>query len=328
MNSLPAAYNHPIVRKWQCKLVNNDLRDMLIYPIFLVEDDKAKQEINGMINQYRFGRDTVIPYLNNLIGKGLKSIILFPVVSHENKCDGLDIVKTCEKFCKNISHIRQHFPDLLVIVDVCLCAYTHHGHCAILEANSEIDYKLTLMILSELTEYYVLAGAQVLAPSGMIDGTVRTMKNRLKKMNQNNRIPILTYCSKFSSKFYGPFRNAANSAPAFGDRSTYQLPYGSRELAIRSTRRDVEAGADMIMVKPASHYLDVVMNMKQQFPEYPLAVYQVSGEYSMICTAVENGIIELDDALDELFTSFKRAGADIIITYFVPYLLERNYQTK
>ncbi|KAK8750227.1 hypothetical protein OTU49_015324 [Cherax quadricarinatus] len=218
--------------------------------------------------------------------------------------------------------LRQAFPDLLVACDVCLCAYTTHGHCGILKEDGTIDNTLSIKRLAEQATAYAKAGAQIIAPSDMMDGRVGAIKASLHDAGLANRVSVLSYAVKFASSFYGPFRDAAKSAPAFGDRKCYQLPPGSSGLAARAADRDVEEGADMLMVKPGLAYLDVVRQTKDRYPHYPLFIYQVSGEYAMLHHGAKAGAFNLRVTLTEVLTSMRRAGADVIISYFTPAILE------
>uniref|UniRef100_A0A1B6GS33 Delta-aminolevulinic acid dehydratase n=1 Tax=Cuerna arida TaxID=1464854 RepID=A0A1B6GS33_9HEMI len=218
--------------------------------------------------------------------------------------------------------LRSSFPELIVACDVCLCAYTTHGHCGILRDDGSINNELSIQRISEVAVTYAKAGCHVVAPSDMMDGRVLAIKNGLREAQLGSSVSLLSYSIKFASAFYGPFRDAAKSCPAFGDRKAYQLPIGSAGLAARAASRDVQEGADMLMVKPGLAYLDVVRQAKQAHPELPLFVFQVSGEYAMLYHAAKAGCFSLEDGVRETLTSFRRAGADCIITYFAPLILD------
>ncbi|MDP2600247.1 MAG: porphobilinogen synthase, partial [Deltaproteobacteria bacterium] len=215
-----------------------------------------------------------------------------------------------------IRSLKEALPDLLVTTDVCLCAYTDHGHCGLLDAKGDIQNDASLEVLAEMALRHAEAGADMVAPSDMLDGRIKIMRKTLDE-NGFSETPIMSYAAKYASAFYGPFRDAAHSAPAFGDRKSYQMNPANIREAMREMAADVEEGADILMVKPAGSYLDVIAAARQRF-DLPIAAYQVSGEYSMIKAAAQNGWIDEKQAVAESLLSIKRAGADIIITYFAP----------
>lgn len=247
-----------------------------------------------------------------------------------------------------IPQLRAKFPKLLIICDVCLCAFTSTGHCCLFEdhdiafssltsqslylnksapiggrglSHFPISNKITCQYLAMLSVEYALRGCDVVAPSDMMDGRIQTIREKLDEKKLNH-VSILSYSAKFASSFYGPFRQATNNAPEFGDRRAYQLPPGSRGLALKAVQRDLSQGADIVMVKPALAYLDIVRDIKEKYPDVPVAVYQVSGEYSMLNLAAEAGIIDLRAGVNEVLTAYRRAGATIIISYFTPEILK------
>lgn len=222
---------------------------------------------------------------------------------------------------KALPCLRKWFPDLLIACDVCLCPYTDHGHCGILTENG-INNSESITRLAEISLSYAKAGAHIIAPSDMMDNRVAAIKEILLKNNLEKSVSVLSYAVKFASSFYGPFRDAAKSKPSFGDRKCYQLPSGSKGLALRAAIRDVEEGADMLMVKPGIAYLDIVRQTKDMFPNHPLFVYQVSGEYAMIHFASQCGSLDFKTNLIEILMSMRRAGADCIISYYTPKVLE------
>uniref|UniRef100_A0A8C3SPQ6 Delta-aminolevulinic acid dehydratase n=1 Tax=Chelydra serpentina TaxID=8475 RepID=A0A8C3SPQ6_CHESE len=221
-----------------------------------------------------------------------------------------------------IKKIRSSFPELLIACDVCLCPYTSHGHCGILRKDGTIQNEASCQRLAEVSLAYAKAGCHIVAPSDMMDGRIAAMKEALISNNMGNKVSVMSYSAKFASCFYGPFRDAALSKPAFGDRRCYQLPPGARGLALRAVDRDVREGADMLMVKPGMPYLDLVRDVKAKHPTHPLAVYHVSGEFAMLWHGAQAGAFNLKTAVMEVVTGFRRAGADIIITYYVPQLLK------
>lgn len=271
----------------------------------------------------RYGGSVLLDVLAPLVAKGLKSILLFGVIDKLPKdSQGSSADSPQNPVVRLLPQIRSRFPDLLVACDVCLCPYTDHGHCGILREDGTIENEASIKRLAAISLAYAKAGAHVIAPSDMMDNRIRAIKDILKREGFQENVSVLSYAVKFASGFYGPFRDAAKSAPAFGDRSCYQLPPGSRGLAARAAARDVEEGADMLMVKPGLAYLDIIRDTKNQFPNHPLFVYQVSGEYAMIHWAAANGALDLRRTLFETLKSFRRAGADVIITYFVPRILD------
>ena len=226
--------------------------------------------------------------------------------------------------------LRAQFPSLTLAVDLCLCGYTSHGHCGILKTAGTIDNESSIQRLAEIALNLAQDGAHIIAPSDMMDGRVGAIKEILSNNNLGSSVAVLSYSSKFASCFYGPFRDAAQSAPSSGNRRAYQLPVVSTGLAVRAAERDVIEGADMLMVKPAGPFLDIVKEIKQRFPHHPLAVYQVSGEYAMLWHGARANAFDLRTAVIESLTGMRRAGADILITYFTPQLLdwlkeERHY---
>lgn len=319
---LHSGYFNPTLRHWQTS--NTEIHPWnLMYPIFIVDDDDAEQPVASLPGVNRYGVNKLEAALKPLILNGLSSVLLFGVPSNmpkDERGSSADAANT--PVIVAVKLLRQAFPDLLVACDVCLCAYTTHGHCGILKEDGTIDNTLSIKRLAEQATAYAKAGAQIIAPSDMMDGRVGAIKASLHDAGLANRVSVLSYAVKFASSFYGPFRDAAKSAPAFGDRKCYQLPPGSSGLAARAADRDVEEGADMLMVKPGLAYLDVVRQTKDRYPHYPLFIYQVSGEYAMLHHGAKAGAFNLRVTLKEVLTSMRRAGADVIISYFTPAILE------
>jgi porphobilinogen synthase len=262
--------------------------------------------------------------LDSVVENGLKCVLLFGVIDNDKLKDekGSYADSPHSAVMRVIPKLREWYPNLLIACDVCLCAYTTHGHCGILKENSVIDQDPSAKRIAEIALSFAKQGAHIVAPSDMMDGRIGEIKKLLKANGLLNTVSVMSYSSKFASSFYGPFRDAAKSAPAFGDRRCYQLPFGSSGLAIRATQRDVEEGADMLMVKPCLSYLDIVKDLKREFPHHPLAVYQVSGEYAMIWHGAQAKSFDLRMILIEITTSLRRAGADIIISYYTPTILK------
>lgn len=319
---LHSGYSHPTLRSWQTVSTSVTPKN-LMYPIFVVDEPDAVQDILTMPEVSRYGVEKIVDFLQPLVKKGLSSILLFGVPSKLPKDEIASHADSSENpVLLAIPKIRTAFPELLVACDVCLCAYTNHGHCGILHPDGSINNPASIRRLAEVSVAYGRAGCHVVAPSDMMDGRVKAIKDALVSEGFGSKVAVLSYAVKFASSFYGPFRDAANSAPLFGDRRCYQLPPGSSGLALRAVKRDVQEGADMLMVKPGLPYLDIVRQTKTEFPEFPLVVYQVSGEYAMLYHGSVAGAFQLKPVLLETLTAMRRAGADVVITYFTPKLLD------
>ncbi|XP_076161826.1 porphobilinogen synthase isoform X2 [Ptiloglossa arizonensis] len=321
-HTLHSGIFHPTLRQWQSPNVEITVNN-LMYPIFISDEQDAKDPIASMPGVYRYGINQLRKMLQPLVSKGLQSILLFGVSKHLKKDHiGSNADSTQNPIIQAVPLIRQWFPHLLIACDICLCPYTVHGHCGILNDDGSINNKASITRISEIALAYAKAGAQIVAPSDMMDGRIGAIKQKLAVTELANKVAVLSYAVKFASGFYGPFRDASKSAPKFGDRKCYQLPPGSNGLAARAAARDVSEGADMLMVKPGLSYLDVVRHTKDTYPEYPMFVYQVSGEYAMLYHGAQNGAINLENVLNEVLLSMRRAGADCIITYFTPLILD------
>jgi len=293
-----------------------------MYPLFVVDDDNVTQEISSMPGVFRYGVNKLESAIEPVIKNGLTSIMLFGVPSNLPKDSvGSSASSNETPVIQAVKRLRASFPDLVIACDVCLCAYTSHGHCGILKDDGSIDNEASIKRLAEVALAYAKAGCHIVAPSDMMDGRVGAIKKLLHDNGLGNKVAVLSYAAKFASSFYGPFRDAAKSAPAFGNRKCYQLPPGSAGLASRAVKRDVEEGADMLMVKPGLAYLDIVKQTKQEFPQYPLFIYQVSGEYAMLYHGSKGGAFDLKTIVMETLTSMRRAGGDVIITYYTPQVL-------
>lgn len=292
--------------------------DSLVYPLFLIEGEKIKEPIDSLDGQYRYSPDRACEAIADCRAAGVSRVLLFGIPARKDACgsaawDENGVVQ------QGIRAIKAAWPDCYVITDVCLCEYTDHGHCGILQGHT-VDNDKTLEVLAKTAVSHARAGADMVAPSDMMDGHVAAIRSELDKHGFINTL-IMSYSVKYASAFYGPFREAAGSAPAFGDRKTYQMDYRNKREAVLETAIDVEEGADIIMVKPAMAYLDIISDIRSKFNN-PLAAYQVSGEYAMIKTAAAAGCIDEKSAVLESVTAIKRAGADMIITYFAPQLAE------
>lgn len=297
----------------------------LVKPIFVDENiSSGSKEITSMPGQRAFSVNDVVKYVSNLLDSGIKSILIFGIPS--NKSPDAKVAYSKEGPAQMaVKNIRKEFgEEIVIITDVCVCSYTDHGHCGIIkEKNGKVilDNDETLKLLSLIALSHAEAGADIVAPSAMMDGQVLAIREALDKAGYED-VAIMSYSAKFASCLYGPFRVAADSSPKFGDRRGYQMDPRNLWEAIEEIRLDIEEGADIIMVKPALWYLDVIREAKRNFPSVPLAAYNVSGEYLMIKSASASGYINENLAILESAIALKRAGADIIITYFAEHIAE------
>jgi porphobilinogen synthase len=291
---------------------NHLLVDDLIYPIFIEDGKDIKKEIPSMPGIFRWSLDRVNEELDEVVNLEIPAVLLFGIPSHKDEV-GSDTWNEEGIIQRAIRHIKKHYPNLYVITDVCFCEYTSHGHCGVLH-DHDVDNDLTLENTKKQVVSHAKAGADMVAPSGMMDGVVKTIREALDEAGYKH-IPIMAYSAKYASSYYGPFREAADSTPAFGDRRTYQMDPANRREALREVAIDIEEGADIVMVKPALSYLDIIRDLRNTF-NVPIAAYNVSGEYSMIKAAGKLGWIDEKKVMLEALISMKRAGADIIITYF------------
>ena len=311
---------------------NQGLREMLaetnltkadlIQPIFIKEDLKGKEPIKTMPGINRFGMDVLIDEIKKIVDLGIKSIAVFPVIN-EDKKDSIGSQATIEDnfICNAIAQIKKDYPGLIIIADVALDPYTDHGHDGLLDKEGDVDNDLTLPALREQALTLAKAGTDMIAPSDMMDGRIKIIRDALEQNDFINTL-ILAYSAKYSSKFYGPFKDAVESAKFFGNKTkdTYQMPIQNINEALHEVAMDIEEGADIVMVKPGMPYLDVIKAVKDEF-KIPTFAYQVSGEYSMIKTAVNEGLLG-EEVIKESLVSFKRAGADCILTYFASEVAE------
>ncbi len=295
-----------LVREHQ--LTVNDL----VQPLFIVPGANVRSEISSLPGQYHLSVDEAAKEAKRIAVLGVPAVILFGIPSHKDDL-GSGAYDDNGEVQQAVRAIKQAAPELLVITDVCLCEYTSHGHCGVIE-HDEVANDETLKLLAETALSHARAGADIVAPSDMMDGRVKAIREALDA-NGFTHISILSYAVKYASAYYGPFRIAVNSAPQFGDRHGYQMDPANALEALREAELDIEEGADMIMVKPGIAYLDIVAMVKQRFHR-PTAAYQVSGEYAMIEAASEKGWIDRKRIVLETLTSFKRAGADFILTYY------------
>ncbi|MCU1289257.1 MAG: delta-aminolevulinic acid dehydratase [Acidobacteria bacterium] len=313
--------NFPVSRLRRLRKTAN-LRDMFrethltrndfIFPLFVAEGANFKREISSMPNMFQLSIDNVLRECEELLNLGIKSVLLFgiPDFKDETGSSGYASDGVVQKASREI---KKNYPEMLVITDVCLCEYTSHGHCGVIE-NEYVQNDATLELLAKQALTHAQNGADIIAPSDMMDGRIAAIR---KILDENNfqETPIMAYAAKYSSAFYGPFREAAESAPQFGDRKSYQMDFGNSDEAMREIALDIQEGADIVMVKPALSYLDIIRRTKDNF-NLPICAYNVSGEYSMIKAAAEKGWIDGEKVMMETLTAIKRAGADVIITYF------------
>ena len=291
-------------------------KSSLIYPMFIVEGTNLKEEIPSMMGQYRYSVDRMEEKLDQLSKAGIGGVMLFGIPDHKDEL-GSGAYAQDGIVQQGFRKAKELFPDLYMIGDVCMCEYTSHGHCGVL-CGHDVDNDKTLELLQKTALSQVQAGADMVAPSDMMDGRVGAIREILDKNGYINT-PIMAYSAKFASAFYGPFRDAAESAPAFGDRKTYQMDYHNRREALKEVDQDVLEGADIVMVKPAMAYGDLIREVKDM-TDIPVAAYSVSGEYSMVKTTAAAGFIDETSIMCEMAVSAFRAGTDIYITYFAEEL--------
>jgi len=287
-----------------------DVQD-LIFPLFVQPGSGTREPITAMPGVFRYSPDTLLEEVAEVRQLGVLAVLLFGIPETKDEVassayDDNGIVQ------QTVRLIKDKFPDLLVITDVCLCEYMSHGHCGIVRDNDVVNDE-TLPLLAQTALSHARAGADIVAPSDMMDGRVQAIREKLDYQGFQ-RVPVMAYSAKFASAFYGPFREAADSAPAFGDRRTYQMPPSNRREALQEVRQDIAEGADMVMVKPAMAYMDIIREVRNEVL-CPLVAYNVSGEYSMVKAAAANGWIDEKRIVMETLTGIKRAGADLIITY-------------
>ncbi|KAG6359532.1 Aminolevulinate dehydratase [Diaporthe eres] len=321
-SQLHGGYSHALARSWQAE--RQLTKSMLIYPLFVSDQDDEEVLIPSLPNQYRRGINKLIPFLEPLVHKGLRAVMLFGVPLNPGTKDALGTAADDPKgpVISSIRLLRQRFPQLYITADVCLCEYTSHGHCGILRDDGSLNNQLSVDRISDVAIAYAQAGAHCVAPSDMNDGRIRAIKLKLIEEGIAHKTLLMSYAAKFSGCLYGPFRDAAGSCPSFGDRKCYQLPPGGRGLARRAIVRDIGEGADVIMVKPASQYLDIISDAKELGKDLPIAAYQVSGEFAMIHAAAKAGVFDLKTMAFESTEGILRAGATIVISYFTPEFLD------
>jgi porphobilinogen synthase len=286
----------------------------LIYPLFVVPGSNVKNEIPSMKDQYQLSADKLVEEAQAAFDDGVSAVILFGIPEHKDR-QGSEAWKADGVVQRGIELIKKAVPGMWVITDVCMCEYTDHGHCGEIDPNTnEVLNDPSLDLLAREAVSHANAGADMVAPSDMMDGRVGAIRAALDDTGHTN-LPIMSYAVKYSSAFYGPFRDAAESAPQFGDRKSYQMDPANALEALREVALDIEEGADIVMVKPAQSYMDIIWRVRQ-IVDCPVAGYHVSGEYAQIIAAAERGWIELDRAMMEALVGIRRAGADLILTYY------------
>ncbi len=313
--------HYPIYRPRRLRR-NDDLRrmiretrlsaDSLVFPLFVTPGKDVKKPIQAMPGNFQMSIDHIIREVRTTKDMGIPAVLLFGIPDEKDELASGAFAKD-GIIQRAVTEIKNEVPNIVVITDVCLCEYTSHGHCGMLRGE-DVDNDSTIEVLAQTALSHALAGADIVAPSAMMDGQVAAIRTALDKNGCGNT-PVMAYSAKYASCFYGPFREAAESTPQFGDRKSYQMDPPNSNEAMREIATDIEEGADIIMVKPALPYLDIIRRAKEEF-DLPLAAYNVSGEFSMIKAAARLGWIDGDRAMLESVTAIKRAGADIIITYF------------
>ena len=295
----------------------------VIFPYFVVEGTGIKSEISSMPGIYRFSIDTLVDDVKEVYKLGINKILLFGVIDDKLKDERGSLAYTEDALvCRAVKAIKKAVPEVLVFTDVCLCEYTSHGHCGLLKDN-DVDNDATLPLLAEMAYVHAKAGADFVAPSAMMDGQIEALDKRLKEAGLRDKCKIMAYSAKYASAYYGPFRDAADSAPSFGDRRTYQMDFRTHDQGIGEIEADVAEGADWTMVKPAMPYLDIIARGVEKFPNIPMAAYQVSGEYSMAKAAAKMGFLDEKRIVFESLIAIKRAGAKYIITYYAKEYMQR-----
>ena len=293
-----------------------------VCPLFVRTGVNKKIEVESMPDIYQFSIDKVLYEIEYLLNLNVDKFLLFGIPENKDQY-GNDAIAENGIIQQSLLEIKKRFPESFLITDLCMCEYTDHGHCGIMK-DKELDNDETLKYLGKQAVSHAKYGADMIAPSGMIDGVVKYIRNALDVSNFKN-LPIMSYSAKFASNFYGPFRYAANSSPQYGDRKSYQMSFNNRLEALKEVKIDIEEGADIVMVKPALSFLDIVRDVKNAV-DVPVAVYNVSGEYSMVKAAVKQNWIDEKNIVNEILSSIKRSGADIIISYFAKSYAENNIE--
>ena len=302
--------------------VSVDVKDF-IYPYFVVEGKGVRDEISTMPGIYRFSIDTLVEDVKECYALGIDKVLLFGVIEDSQKDERGSLAYAEDALvCRAVKAIKAAQPEVCVITDVCLCEYTSHGHCGLLH-DHDVENDSTLPLLAEMAYVHAKAGADFVAPSAMMDGQIEALDKRLREAGLRDKCKILAYSAKYASAFYGPFRDAADSAPSFGDRKTYQMDYRTHDQGLEEIAADIEEGADWTMVKPAMPYLDMIARGVEKFPNIPMVAYQVSGEYSMLKAAAKLGYLDEQRVVFESLIAIKRAGAQYIISYYAKEYMQK-----
>lgn len=319
---LQGGYNHPLARVWQSERQLTKL--MFIFPLFVSDVEDEETEIPSLPRIKRHGINKLAAYVRPLVEKGLRAVILFGVILKDGVKDSVGSAADDPDgpVIQAIKLLKREFPSLYIMCDVCLCEYTDHGHCGILNDDGLLKREPSVLRIGAVAVNYAKAGAHCVAPSDMMDGRIKEIKLGLIAAKLENKVLVMSYLAKFLGSLYGPFRDIAGLAPSHGDRKLYQLPSGGAGLARRALVRDIEEGADAFIVKPSTFYLDIVNEALKICKDFPLAVYQVSGEYAMLHAAAEKGVADLKAIAFESHNGFLRAGARLFISYFTPEFLE------
>lgn len=302
--------------------VSIDVKDF-VYPYFVVEGEGVKESISTMPGICRFSIDTLVEDVKEIYALGIDKVLLFGVIDDSMKDERGSLAYAEDALvCRAVKAIKAAVPQVCVITDVCLCEYTSHGHCGLL-CHHDVDNDSTLPLLAEMAYVHAKAGADFVAPSAMMDGQIEALHKRLTEAGLRDKCKILAYSAKYASAFYGPFRDAADSAPSFGDRKTYQMDYRTHDQGLEEIAADIEEGADWTMVKPAMPYLDMIARGVERFPDTPMVAYQVSGEYSMLKAAAQLGYLDEQRVVFESLIAIKRAGAQYIISYYAKEYMQK-----
>jgi porphobilinogen synthase len=315
-NRMRRLRSSPLMRRLVCQ--TRVSVDDLVYPLFVREGEGIKEPIKSMTSCYHFSPDTIAAEAAEVASLGIPAVLLFGLPGRKDEI-GSEAWAESGVVQRAIRQIKKATPELLVVTDVCLCEFTSHGHCGVIK-DGKVDNDSTCELLAKTALSHAQAGADIVAPSDMMDGRVRYIREALEENGFEN-VAIMSYAAKYASAFYGPFRDAAESAPAFGDRRTYQMDPPNANEAMAEIALDIEEGADIVMVKPALAYLDIICRARQRF-DCPIAAYNVSGEYMMVNAAGADGLVDREAIMMEITTAIKRAGADILITYFAKELVK------
>lgn len=297
--------------------------DDFIYPYFVAEGEHVKEEIPTMAGIYRFSIDELLVDVADTLALGINKVLLFGVIDEAEKdATGSAGYSPDNIISRAVRALKARFPQLVVMTDICLCEYTSHGHCGLLH-DHDVDNDTTLPLLAEMAYQHAAAGADFVAPSAMMDGQIEALRQRLDREGLT-ATKIMAYSAKYASAYYGPFRDAAGSAPSFGDRKSYQMDYRTKDQALEEIQADIDEGTDWIMVKPALAYLDIIYRAAQRFEGYPLVAYQVSGEYAMLLNGARQGFFDEKRIFAESLTAIRRAGAHYIISYYAKKFIENG----